>query len=100
MTTELKSSLVQLDRRQLVELIDAAGVSVTCMSGSLWITEHKEFADIVLGPGQSFVLDGRGKVVVQALAASTMRLLPPVSTSHVAARAKTLFSHVGEVKPA
>lgn len=100
MITELKSSFVQLDRRQFVELMDAAGVSVTCISGSLWITQHKEFADIVLGPGQSFVLDGRGKAVVQALAASTLRVLQPVTVSHRVARLRTLLSQPGDVKPA
>lgn len=76
MLINLDCGLFQLTRRQDIELVDGRGISITCISGSIWITQHRDNADIVLGPGDSFVLDRPGLAIVHALAASTVRISP------------------------
>ena len=64
---------VQLPRRVVLKggavwSIDAgAGRAVVCVSGALWLTQEGDVRDIVLGPGESFVIDTDGRVVVSGL---------------------------------
>lgn len=78
MLVNLDFGLVQLTRRQDIEVVDGMGISITCILGSIWITQHRDNADIVLGAGDSFVLDRQGLAIVHALAASTVQLVQPV----------------------
>lgn len=101
MTTESEYRPVRLERRQFIELVNGAGISVTCVSGLIWLTQHKQYADVVLAPGRSFVLDRMGKAVVQALVPSTVRLTRPLQVNRVArvvAALKNLLSPVEGVK--
>lgn len=79
MTIKRDSSLVKLDHRRIVELADGTGASLTCVAGALWITQHGRSEDLVLTPGRSLVLDGRGTAVVQAISASAFRLQRPAA---------------------
>jgi hypothetical protein len=42
------------------------GLSVTALKGSVWITQDRDQRDIILSPGQSFVLDRNGVALVFA----------------------------------
>jgi hypothetical protein len=42
------------------------GLSVTAIRGSVWITQDRDLRDIILSPGQSFVLDRNGVALVFA----------------------------------
>lgn len=78
MNVKTKYMSMLLSRREGVQLIDGIGTIITCSSGGIWITQHRDNRDIVIGPGESFVLDRPGLAIVQALAASSVALEEPV----------------------
>jgi hypothetical protein len=43
------------------------GARVSCVGGSIWVTQTGDGADHVLGEGESFTVYLRGRVVIQAL---------------------------------
>lgn len=95
MNPEFQYSAIRLERRQCIEVPDGAGASIACTSGLIWLTQDRQYADIVLPAGRSFVLDGRGTAVVQALSASTVRVTRPAPAGTVVAALKKLLVPVG-----
>jgi hypothetical protein len=61
------SPTTELTRGQLLRLRDERGRGIAVISGSVWLTQDADDRDILLGPGQSFVLDRPGLAIVQAL---------------------------------
>ena len=57
--------------RQIVTLPDTGGkgvsVSVSVTRGSVWITQDRDLADIVLEPGQSHASKRRGQMLIYGL---------------------------------
>lgn len=84
MIAETNSSLVKLERREMIEIAEEAGNAIFCLSGSLWITRQGRREDTILEPGQSIVLDGKGCAVVQALGYSTLRVTRRAAAGHFA----------------
>ncbi len=74
MNVELSHAAVNLGRRQRLELEDAVGNTIVCLRGGVWITQHHDTRDIVLGAGERFVFDRPGLAIVQATADSLVRL--------------------------
>lgn len=70
-------SLLTLGRDRLFVLRDARGTRVLCLSGSLWVTEDARLTDLVLRPGEHFVVAHNGMVLLMALDASTFRVVKP-----------------------
>ena len=60
MKINAESSVYHLPRGGSLKLDDAERTVIACRSGQLWITEEHCSADIVLGPGESFVVDRPG----------------------------------------
>lgn len=58
---------LELAKRSLYRLPDEAE-QVTVHSGTVWVTQGNDPRDIILEPGQSFMPDGHGQVVLYALA--------------------------------
>jgi len=75
MNVEQKFSIAQLERRAMIECREGTGDVIVCLSGSLWITRRGHCEDIILKPGHSVVLDGKGYAVVQGLTCSTLRIM-------------------------
>ena len=46
------------------------GVRIDCRQGRLWLTQAGAAADVILQPGQRFVANARGAIVVQPVPAS------------------------------
>ncbi len=46
---------------------DRRGDVITCLNGTLWITQEGDFKDYVLESGRSFWVTRTGPVVIQAL---------------------------------
>lgn len=76
----LNHAAIELARRQDLQVVDGAGFTVTCHRGSLWITQHHDTRDIILGPGESFVLDRRGLALIRANEASSLSVDEPAPT--------------------
>jgi hypothetical protein len=66
------SPTTELTRGELLRLRDKRGRGIAVISGAVWLTQDADDRDIVLGPGQSFVLDRPGLALVQALQASAL----------------------------
>ena len=79
MKIRLSHSEVELARRQVMSLGDAAGVRIFARTGTLWVTQDHDRRDFVLAQGDSFDVVGRARVVVQALSPARVGLLPPVA---------------------
>src|SRR3569623_1742369 len=67
-------TLVMLAPRQLHNIPDASGVSITCRAGSVWITVDNDPNDYVLEAGESFVTSDHERALVYALGTARIDL--------------------------
>jgi hypothetical protein len=74
MHTESSRYQVVLEHRGLFDIADAAGVTLRCDSGNLWITLDNDPRDIVLSAGEVLTTDEHRRALVYALGASTLTL--------------------------
>jgi hypothetical protein len=58
---------LEVRRQQVLSLRDAAGASLRCTRGSLWLTHEGGGRDIVLAPGECFTVERNGLTLVSAL---------------------------------
>jgi Protein of unknown function (DUF2917) len=58
--------LVQLNHHGLLDINDGQGLAVSCVEGTVWITQSNDPRDIVITAGQSFLLDKQGLALVAA----------------------------------
>ena len=63
-----------LRRGQLLRVDPRGPVEIGCLAGRLWITQASRADDVWLLPGEAAVMQGRGLVLVEADAASRVRL--------------------------
>src|SRR5690242_19290504 len=68
---------VHLAERELLNIRDGKGIEVRCLLGQLWITQAGDCEDIILQPGQSFVLDRQGLALVAALVGPAVVIFEP-----------------------
>jgi len=68
---------LHLGRNQVVPLRDAYRVKVTCLEGSLWITQDHDQRDIILEPGESFTVYGKSPALVSAMVPSVLVVEEP-----------------------
>lgn len=57
---------VELKRGSTFELAGACGNKLTCVTGTIWITQHQLSNDWVLQSGEFITIENPGKVVVSA----------------------------------
>jgi len=77
---------LSLSRDRMLSLRNARDSRVQCLSGLLWVTEDKRVTDLVLKPGESFVIQHQGLVLVMAL-----------EDSRVSIKAEGLFGRIGQM---
>ena len=78
-------AVIHVPQRELLTLQIRDRVDVRCLEGQLWITQHHDAADILLGPGQSCELTRPGTAVVQALRAARLVFAPAATSRRVQA---------------
>ena len=64
----------QIGPRHGLALRDANGRTVTCLSGSVWLTMEGDYRDVVLSPGASFVVDRDGLTILAAQQPSAVKV--------------------------
>lgn len=74
MNIALHGSTVQLGSNRVISLRDAAGSTVRCIEGSLWITERRGALDVILEPGDTFTITRDGLTVITALENARVRV--------------------------
>jgi hypothetical protein len=67
---------IDLQRGRFLRIRDGAGSTVTAHAGSVWITEKDNPRDVVLRPGQDFLLGRAGLALVEAFSDATITLQP------------------------
>jgi hypothetical protein len=70
----LKDTRLSLARDGLIAFRSGPGASITCLEGSLWVTQESSIKDEVLGPGQTLWVRHEGLTIVTALAPSALVL--------------------------
>jgi len=68
---------VYLKAGESLPIADGAGLEVKCVRGYLWITQHGDLEDRIIGRGESFVLDRPGLSLVSALGDPAMLVVRP-----------------------
>lgn len=67
MVTKLTDSLIGLEPGLALTVERSRHQIVRCVENRLWLTQEGLLDDIVLLPGESFALEGHGKVVLEAV---------------------------------
>ena len=70
-----KPTELRLAPRAVHRMADAAGVTITCREGSVWITVDNDPRDIVLEAGGSFTASDHARALIYALEPSTVSTL-------------------------
>lgn len=89
---------VELDMRRkgIVKLHDAAGITIACREGALWLTLDNDLRDIVLEPGESYTGPDHRPAMIYALKPSSLALsAPPRATRSLPAQAAAWTRRVG-----
>ncbi len=69
---------IGMARGSLARIDDGRGLALEIWDGELWITQERDRRDHFVAPGQRFVVDREGAVLVYALRASHITLTAPV----------------------
>lgn len=80
---QLSRETLELAGSELVRLTNAQGIGIFIRTGNAWITQEHDRDDIVIGAGESFVVNRTGLVVVAPIREAT------VVISALPARART-----------
>ena len=64
MTANFDQARVELDRALFLRLVNAAGTTVVCLEGTLWITRDGCLKDVELAPGQTYVVADAIRIIV------------------------------------
>ena len=75
MNMNKEHAMYQLERYGGLALSDIRGRVVTCVSGSVWMTMEGDLRDVVLAPGNSFVVDRDGMTLHAAQAPSVVEVV-------------------------
>jgi len=59
-------TVVTLAHREAITLPDVRGARLRVTQGTLWLTEEREHEDVVLRPGDHFVVKFDGNTVIEA----------------------------------
>ena len=77
MRTLLDIKPIALETRGLHRIENGKGNEVVCLEGVVWITQEGDRRDVILSPGQSFVLDRKGVAIVYALKQAAITIGAP-----------------------
>lgn len=67
---------IKVPARSVQRFDGAKGQQITCLAGLVWVTQANDSRDILLGKGQSFIVDRKGLTVVFALKESAIAVGP------------------------
>ena len=99
MEIDLKQSELCLAHNVPIRLPAARGLRVTCTAGVVWLTVAGEAGDILLLPGQSHVVRGRGLALLEAIGSGRVRLekaCRPASET-MRAQLQRIFGRISEL---
>jgi Protein of unknown function (DUF2917) len=74
MKTALHNSVLELPLGQILRLSGAAGRTITCEGGTLWVTQEGRLRDDFLSAGQTLCIASAGTTLVEAVGGAPARL--------------------------
>jgi hypothetical protein len=74
LTRPRSTPAIDLTPQAVIEVRARVGQRICCTAGSLWITQDGDPKDHILGQGQIFCADRRGRLLAYALEQSRMTL--------------------------
>jgi len=72
MRIEVDDGVLRLVPKQTLKVRDAAGTTVSCREGTIWITEERNQRDVILGPGNRYRLKASGLTLLHAFGEATI----------------------------
>ncbi len=75
MDVNLDPALTRLRKGELHSHVGDCGHGIAVFEGRVWVTQDNDLRDFVLDAGESFTIERRGRVVVQALSDASLLLL-------------------------
>jgi hypothetical protein len=99
MDVQLHHAGIQLEAQRFLTLHGARGTRVLCLAGRLWLTQDRDTADHILGPGDAFEIGVQGAVIVHGLRASRLLLLEAVDAPPARRGVKPAHAHRIEGRP-
>jgi hypothetical protein len=81
MHIEIDQALVEVGPGKFLHIEKAAGMSLFCISGSLWITRKDCIRDFELVPGDTYVADSPQSLTVCGFEPSIVRVFQPGRTT-------------------
>jgi hypothetical protein len=79
MNIGLEQVEMHLDTRQIVRLYDPIGTRLACVRGALWITQHDDRDDHLIGAGDTLRFDRPGLVLIHAVEPTEFVLSEPAA---------------------
>lgn len=77
-------TLIDLNDREAISLDDVRGATLRLLRGTLWVTQEHDPDDVVLRPGDNWVVERDGRTVVEAQEKSSLCVVGrKVSLPHV-----------------
>ena len=74
----LEDTSVELATNEMLTITGGLGMKVTCVLGSIWITQNNDQRDVVLAAGETFVINRDGIALLSAMASSMVAMQPAV----------------------
>lgn len=68
-------TVVNLTAREAITLPNIRGATLRVTRGTLWLTEERARDDVVLRPGDNWVVESNGNTVVEAQGDATFRIV-------------------------
>lgn len=79
MIANFDQARVELDQALFLRIAEAAGTTVACLDGCLWITRDGCPKDTLLTPGERYIVEDATRVIVSALGPSLARVSQPAA---------------------
>jgi hypothetical protein len=73
-------AIKELKRGSLLKLEQGRGTVVRVVTGSVWLTQHHDTTDYVMGAGESMLLSGAGTTLIHACKDSSLQFVAPEIT--------------------
>ena len=77
MNINLDQALIEVNASKFLRIEKTRGTTLSCVSGSLWITRDNCVKDFELLPGDSYVVDARQAITVSGFEPSVVRVFQP-----------------------
>jgi hypothetical protein len=86
MTADFDQGCVELDRALFLRMNRAAGTTITCLQGCLWITRDGSPKDVELSPGETYRVEDAARVIVTGFGPGLARVRSAATQRRPAAR--------------